>query len=186
MTSPALPSFENLRHLRQVASNFVAACDGLLALTTMSAAPPPATPTLPPAASELSEEEAELPQATRSGRGRPRKVKAAAGGGGNSRELKKPRKSKALPAVKLEPAAAAALGPLQGEIIELLRASQPLTSREIFERLTKKGVSTTIDSVYQTCGAVKGKGLIETRVSEADGQRRWHLLVTKQEATAGK
>ena len=69
-------------------------------------------------------------------------------------------------------------GALQSAILAALKT--PLSSNEIFMKLSSDGVKTTQGSVYQTCAVLKERRIAETRVDERDGQRRWHLLPSKE------
>jgi len=83
-------------------------------------------------------------------------------------------KKRALPATG-DAGEAKPLNGMKADIATILRAA-PMSSREIFEKMRKGGSTTTIGSVYQTCAGMKESGLVETRVSESDGERRWHLI----------
>jgi DNA-binding MarR family transcriptional regulator len=62
--------------------------------------------------------------------------------------------------------------PTQMRYLELLR-KQPLTSADVITR-----TGDTSSAVYSTLNILRTKGLIETRVDEADGQRK-NYVVTK-------
>lgn len=141
-------ALEALRHARQVARSFADACDGMLSLLE-SLSPKPAI------AAEVASQIEPAPK--------PRKA-------ARKKSVSLPQEQASSIAVEIGEATG-----LQGMVLEIIR-KQPLTSGEIFERVVKLRPGTTIGTVYDACHRVKKANLAETRVSESDGQRRWHLI----------
>lgn len=60
-------------------------------------------------------------------------------------------------------------------VLETIKKGPPRTSGELIQYLTEKKLITAPSQVYSACNFYKNSGEIEPRVSEQDGQRRWHM-----------
>lgn len=159
-------AMDTLRQLRGACKSFVDACDGILTIADALRSPqsPAAAPFLPAAIPAEQQTEGRRSKATRKSKGHRR-----------ASPVRKVRTDSEPIASEANNGDLLRLSHLQGEIMQVLRV-MPSTSTILFERLKKKGVATTLGSVYATCSDLKGRKIIETRRNELSGSVEWHPL----------
>lgn len=169
-----MTAFESLQHMRDIASAAVTACDAFMALLgsgkSVSLSPSvvlEVPKALPPTEEEKREALRSRGTAKKKYTRRATKVQhikpgASAVGGGNSPE--------GIPNSEPKP-----FRGLKADVINIL-SKTPCTSTELYERIKKLGVATTQGTIYATCGDLKALGIAATKLTEADGLRRWYLI----------